>query len=114
MVEGDHPVIEPDGQVGELKLVRARAREAFEMMTQVVAKDSRRPTLKRRQAGNPVLMKMAELLRQHSERLGRLLGRGRAADAGRRTARPDPGERICGNKGVAPEGRMPIGAIEEK
>src|SRR5207253_4704715 len=47
MVEGDDPVIEPDGQVGELKLVRVRAREAFEMMTQVIAKDSGRPTLKR-------------------------------------------------------------------
>src|SRR5207244_844433 len=107
MIEGDHPVIEPDGQVGELKLVRVRAREAFEMMTQVIAKDSGRPTLKRGQAGNRVLMKMTELLRQHRERIGRLLGQGGAADMSRMTARPDPGERIRGDEGVAPERRMP-------
>src|SRR5687768_13064927 len=46
MIESERPVVEADEQFGGLELVETRSRQPFDMMTQVVAKQSRRPSLK--------------------------------------------------------------------
>src|SRR5262249_56053139 len=49
VAEGDHPAVEPDGEVGDRELVVARPGQPFEVVAQVIAEQPRGAPLERRQ-----------------------------------------------------------------
>src|SRR5258707_204739 len=50
MVEGDYPVVQADGQIGDREFIDSRPRQPFEVVAEVVAEQTGGATLERRQA----------------------------------------------------------------
>src|SRR5262249_33992699 len=69
MVEGDHPIVDADGQVGHLEFVEPRAGQALEMVTEIVAEQPRGAALERRRPGDWFTPKAGQALSQHGERV---------------------------------------------
>ena len=69
MIERQHPVVEPSGQVRHTELIESRSGDSFDRMLQPVAKQSGETALKRWQAGQSLARKRRQFSRERRKRI---------------------------------------------
>src|SRR6516164_5342269 len=111
MVERDHPVIQADSHVRGLKFVDGRARQALDVVAQIISEQSRCPTLKRRQLWVGRDLVTSQTLGEGTERIGGklfLAGKGDAI-----ATRLNPLKRIGGYEGIASESSVWLSTVKK-
>jgi hypothetical protein len=76
VVKRQHPIVKTDCQVGNLKLVEPRPGQSFQVMAEVVAKDTSGAALEWRKVLNPFRSVSGHSLGQHGKRIRILLAPG--------------------------------------
>ncbi len=112
MIEGNDPVVETHGQIGRLELVVARPRQALDVMAKIIAEQSRRAALERRQAGNHLRVPIGKLAGESRKRIA-LIGTVEGIH-NLSAARPQPIERVGGDERIAAQRGVRKDTIEEQ
>src|ERR1700722_16814240 len=110
MVERDNAIVETQREVRRLELVVAWAWQPLDMMAQVIAKQSRRPSLEGRQSGNSIESKKCKQPLHRRERIA--LGLPDAINGYVSLARQNPGKGIGGDKRIAAKRGSRQGGIQ--
>jgi hypothetical protein len=67
VIEGKDPIVEAQGEVGDLELIVARPGQPFQMMAQVVSPQARGSSLKGRETGKGVGLPASQLFGEDRE-----------------------------------------------
>ena len=112
VIEGDHPIVEADRQVRRLELIAARLRQAFDVMAQVIAEQTRCPALKRRQTRDGLAVPLVQTLSKDDERIDRAILLDIIPELSSMHAQPM--ERIGRNERIATQRWMSVCAVQKQ